>query len=900
MAIIGEWMRRLGFLLRRQAREDELRREMESHRAEMGEPPSFGNTLRLREEARDAWGWRWLDDLVQDTRFAWRTLRHSPGFALTAIVTLALGIGVNIGMFSLVNGLLLRPLYAGADEVMEVDSDSTTPSGESRDFSYPNYLDIQEGTTDIFANLAAYSIRFVGLDAGTGPRQAFASAVTGNYFQVFGTPVAPGRSFTAEEERPGTGIHVAIISYPLWQQLGADQHALGRPVRINGEQFTVIGVAPVGFTGTSIPGPEVFLPLGAYKTFSADDGAASSLDSREAHELNVIGRLRPGIADETAEAALATVGRRLEQAFPSVNSGYSLDMSRPSGRLMFMPGAGGGEFAGLTLLLMLMPLVVLLVACLNLADLLLARGHVRRQELAIRSSLGGGRSRLIRQLLTEGLLLALAGGAIGLLLSTWTTQALLTWLRGVLPVAVTLPDASVDWRVLLGTIAFCLVATLAFGVGPAWAQTRRAAATDLKRHSIGGGDEGRRPGGVRLGNVLVIGQIALSLLLLASGGLFMMSVVRASTADPGFRLDGGVLVEVDPGLAGYNEARGRQAHLALVDRLRTVPGVEAVTIGSRFLFSGFSDSRDVAPAGTAGTGGTAGLHAQSVGAVFTVVGRDFARVLGLPQLAGRDFNDSELAPGSGERVAIIDDVLAEKLWPGEVALGRLIQFLDAEGPEAKQPLRVVGIIPAVNHSLGNPRPSPHVYVPLGQHYESAMTLQLRVTGGEGERVMLDTIARVVRDVDGRVPILSVATWREHLDAALDVLVYRAGAIVFSVFGAIALLLAVLGVYGVKSYVVSRRTREFGIRIAVGAQPGALLWQVLREGGRVTAIGIGIGVVLAIGAGQFLQSTLYGVKNVELVVLVTAPLILLAASLLASYVPALRATRVNPTVALRSE
>jgi hypothetical protein len=319
-----------------------------------------------------------------------------------------------------------------------------------------------------------------------------------------------------------------------------------------------------------------------------------------------------------------------------------------------------------------------------------------------------------------------------------------------------------------------------------------------------------------------------------------------------------------------------------------------VTIGSRFPFTGFSDSRDVAPAGAADG------RSRSVGAVFTVVGRDYARVLGLAQLSGRDFTDAELVPGSRERVAIIDDALAEKLWPGEEALGRLIQFLDARGPEAKQPILVVGIIPAVNHSLGNPRPSPHVYVPLGQHYESAMTLQLRLAGEEGERAMLGTIARVVRDVDERVPVLSVATWRDHLDAGLDVLVYRAGAAVFSAFGGIALLLAVLGVYGVKSYVVARRTREFGIRIAIGAQPRALLWQVLREGGRITAIGIGIGLLLTLGAGQFLQSLLYGVNSIEPVVLVTAPLILLAASLLASYIPALRATRVDPTVALRSE
>ena len=885
MAIIGEWIRRLGYLIRRRKREDELRREMEAHRAQMGEPPAFGNTLRLREEAQDAWGWKWLDDLAQDTRFAGRTLRHSPGFALTAIVTLALGIGVNAGMFSLINGLLLRPLYPGVDDVFGVHSRSTAPSGRNRAFSYPNYRDIREGTTDIFANLAASSTGFVGLDVGDGARSTYAFAVTANYFHVFAAPPAHGRAFTAEEEQPGAGIRVAIVSYSLWEQHGADPNMLGRLVRINGEPFTVVGVARKGFAGTSIPGPGVWLPLGARETFRTENRAEHAVGAREAHQLSVVGRLRPGMPVETAAAAIETVGRRLEQAFGSINAGYSLVMAKPSGRLIFMPGGSG---AGWALLLMLMPAIVLLVACLNLADLLLARGHTRRQELAVRSSLGGGRSRLVRQLLTEGLLLALAGGAVGLWLSTWATEALLTSLRPMLPVAVTLPDVSLDWRVLLGTLAFSLVATLIFSAGPALTLTRRAASADLKGHTR---NEGRGLGGLRIGNALVIGQLALSLLLLASGGLFVMSVIRAARVDPGFRVDGGLIVQVDPALAGYNEARGRQAHLALLDRLRTVPGVEAVTIGSRPPFASSGDSRRVAPAGAA--------DARSVGAAFSVVGRDYARVLGLPILSGRDFSDAELSSGSTARVAIIDDALAEKLWPGEDALGRLIQFLDARGSEAKQPILVVGIIPAVKHSLDNPQPYPHVYVPLGQHYASAMTLQLRVAEGS-ERTVLGTIAGVVRDVDERLPVLAVATWRDHLDAGFDVRLRRAGAGVFSAVGGIALLLAVLGVYGVKSYVVSRRTREFGIRIAIGAHPRTLLWQVLREGGRTTAIGIGIGLVLALGAGQFLQSILYGVNRLELLVLIAAPLILVAASLLASCVPALRAAKVDPTVALRSE
>ena len=881
MGIIGEWFRRLGFLLRRRAMEDELRREMETHRAMMDDPRGFGNTLRLRDEARDAWGWRWLDELAQDTRFAWRTLRHSPGFTLTAIITLAFGIGVNIGMFRLVNGLLLRPLYERPAQIFEVHARSTTPDGGARGLSYANYLDVRDGTKTVFADLAASSFLVVGLDAGDGPRRAIAFAVTANYFDMLGGRLVLGRGFVADEEPPRADARLAIISHRLWQQRGADANIIGRTVRINGDPFTIVGVAAEGFTGTGIPGPEVWLPLGA------DD----RLSAREARELAVVGRIRADVPVENVGPALATVARRLEQAFPDVNGGYTLTASPPS-RLLFMPGAGSGAITALlALLLMVMPAIVLLVACLNLADLLLARGHIRRQEFAVRSSLGGSRWRITRQLLTEGLLLAFAGAAAGTVLSSWATDAVMTSIRPMLPVALSLPVLGIDWRVSIGTVGFSMAASLVFGAWPAWSLTGRAVVSDLKRHI---GEEGRQPGGIRIGKALVVCQVALSLLLLTTGGLFLMSAISAASADPGFALEGGVLAEIDPGLAGYDETHGRQLQLALLDRLRAVPGVEAASIGSSFPFNGFGDSRLVAPVGGADA------QSRSVDAVFAVVGRDYARVLGLPLLTGRDFSDAELLPGSSERVAIIDDALAQRLGFGTSAVGQLIQFLDDEASDAKQPLSVIGIVPTINHSLGNAHPFPHVYVPLGQRYESAMTLHIRTSGKAAERAMLGTVGRVIRDVDPRAPVLRLRTWRDHLDTGIEVVMFRAGARVFSAFGIIALLLAVIGVYGVKSYVVSRRTREFGIRIATGAQPRALLWQVLREGGRTTAIGIGIGLLLALGAGQFLQGILYGVNGFEPVVLAAAPLILLASSLLAAFLPALRATKVDPTVALRSE
>jgi hypothetical protein len=382
MAFLGEWLRRLSYLLRRRQMDEELRREMESHRAMMGDPRAFGNALRLRDEARDAWGWRWLDDAAQDTRFAWRTLRGSPGFTLTAIVTLAFGIGVNSGMLSFVNSVLLRPLYDRPDQVVSVTSRSTTPERNFRGVSYPNYVDLRDATTAIFSSLAANATTFVGFDAGEGAQRSLASGVTANYFQIFGQPLALGRSFTIEETRPGGDIHVAVLSHALWERRGADPNVIGRTVRVNGDAFTVIGVTARGFTGTGIPGPEVWLPV----------GALAKLDARDAHSLDVVGRLRDGVAIESVPPLLTTVARRLEQAFPTINSGYTLEVSTPS-RLLFMPGSRSGAMTALlSAMLMAMPAIVLLVACLNLADLLLARGHVRRQELAAAADASPGNS----------------------------------------------------------------------------------------------------------------------------------------------------------------------------------------------------------------------------------------------------------------------------------------------------------------------------------------------------------------------------------------------------------------------------------------------------------------------------------------------------------------------------
>ena len=449
--------------------------------------------MRLREEARDAWGWTWLDDFVQDTRFALRTLRHSPGFSLTAVVTLALGIGVNIGMFSLVNGLLLRPLYERPDDVVGVSSQSTTPDGESRGVSYPNYLDLREGTTDIFASLAASSTIFVGLDVGEGTRRTLASEVTANYFQTFGASMALGRPFTVEEERPGADIPVAIISHSLWQQRGADPD-IARAVRAGQRRARSLSSVwlPKGFTGDEYPRTRGVAAAWRARSIRQGSHAGRPPVRRARGALVVCCGAAPG--GHLGRARRAGTHRRR----PSSRAGVSGSQRRLHARDV-------EAFASLVHAREVAHHCEALPGPDEHAGDRAARrlpqprrsaagpGPGRGREMAIRSSLGGGRGRLTRQLVTEGLLLALAGGAVGLLLSTWATSALLTSLRPVLPVALSLPEFDPDWRVLVGTLGFSLAATLIFGAWPAWALTGRALATNLTRHVRE--DGGRRSGG---------------------------------------------------------------------------------------------------------------------------------------------------------------------------------------------------------------------------------------------------------------------------------------------------------------------------------------------------------------------------------------------------------------------
>jgi predicted permease len=829
-----------------------------------------------------------MTNVFSDLRYALRSLRKRPGFLIAAVTVLALGIGANTAIFSLVNAFLLKPLVLrNPEQLVGVFSRDTKKTDTYRAFSYPNYADLR-GSNQAFSALMAHNMAMVGVTEGQQTRRAFADLVSSNYFATLGVPLYRGRVFSSDEERPASGIPVAIVSYSFWKKGGADAAMLGRNLRVNGRDYTVVGIAPEGFTGTtSLVSPEIYLPLGMYEAAINDfEGHVRPLSARDNHTLIVVGRLRPGVTQAAADRQLEALAGGLAQAYPAENRDQAIivhTLSRMS--INDSPERGNPVLATAGLLLAASS-VILLIASLNVANMMLAKGSARRKEIAVRLALGGSRKDIVRQLFTEGLVLALLGGVCGLLTAYWSTGLLVRSLSTLAPIDIVY-NAGPDLRVLGATLGFCVLSTVLFSLMPAWNLSRPDLVSALKssEREESAGARPRRIFSRR--NVLAICQVSLSLTLLTAAGLFIRSSASAAGVDPGFRIEHELLLETDASLAGYTEARGRQLYPALVNRLKALPGVESASLGATVPFGMIRMSRVL----------QAASDGKQVHAAFNVVSPDYFRTLGIPLLRGRDFAPTD--GRSGASLVIIDQLVASRLWPGQDAVGRHLQMTVVD---KKQDAEVVGIVAATRQGFVGEDVSEHVYVPFGQEYmaDTHIHLRLAAMGPEAEAAMVQTVRRAVAAEDGNLPVLKAQTMRAHMEGSIDYWIVRTGARMFGIFGAVALLLATIGLYGVRSYSVAMRTREIGIRMALGARPAEALQMVLREGLLLTAIGLGVGLPLSVGIASVLASMLYGVGGASAAVMAVAAIVLAVVGATACYVPARRAATVDPLVALRYE
>ena len=832
-----------------------------------------------------------MHQILQDLRFGVRTLLKTPGFTAVAILVLAIGIGANSAMFTLVNALLLTPLSGRTGDLVGLYSHDRTTPGSFRAFAYGNYTDIRD-SNDVFESLMAHTFAMVGVPAGDATRQTFIEVVSSNYFETVGVTLAAGRAFTRDEERPSARIPVVIVRHER-----AD--LLGKTIKVNSVDFTVVGVAPPGFTGTmALLSPEMWMPLGMFDVVVNDifKNNGMGLADRRSQSLVLAGRLKPGFTVQNVGPRLDALSRQLEHAYPAENKEQLLTVNPlPRFGTSTSPSSDAGP-AVVAAFLMGMAAVVLIISCLNIANMLLARGSARRREIAIRLAIGGARRRIVMQLLTEGFLLAIAGAAGGLLVSSWSMSAFARSLAAVVPLSVTFqpkPDA----MVVAVTTAFAVIATVVSGLGPALTLSRIDLVSDLKTLTAGAAPALGRRFSAR--NLMVVGQIALSLMLLSAGGFFARGAVKAAAADPGFRYAQELVVQTDPTLVQYKEARGRVIYRDLLERMRAVPGVAAVGLADSVPFGDFHEGDDVERVG----GPSRPELASRVNATYRSIGADYFRALNLTMVRGREFTSEEEGSPTAPRVAIIDEALARRLFGADDPIGQIVRYSTRPGEKTKndgEPMQIVGIAPPIRDELVHRVAAPAIYEPFGRNYRASLFFHVRAARAGTDADLLATLRREIRAYDPKLPVLQATTMRAFHDRKLDLWAVRTGGRVFLIFGVLALLLAVVGLYGVKSYLVTQRTREIGIRMALGARPRDVLTMVMREGAALSAVGVALGLPLAVGLGAVLHSALYDLAPLDPLVFSLAPALLACAALVATWLPARRATRVAPLTALRAE
>jgi predicted permease len=847
---------------------------------------------------------------MQDLRFAFRTLAKSPGFSAVAIATLAIAIGVNTAIFSLVNGLMLRPLvpYRPA-EVVNIFTARKEANRDYRQFSYAEFATLREASP-VFRDVSALTFSLVGVGRDEARRRSFVFFVSENFFSLLGVRPATGRFFTVAESQPNAGTPVVLASYPFWQRMGGRPDFLGSTIQVNGRPFTVIGITPQGFTGVNaVLTPDIWLPLGVYSQFSnplTQDSSSNNLANPTNYALNLMGRLNPGLDIPSATALLPALAKRLDAVQPpeaATAGARELQIQAPSRFSLSTSPSHDGPVTTTAAFLLGMAGVVLLIACLNLANMFLARGMTRAREIAIRMSLGAPRWRVVRQLLVEGLLLALGGGILGLLLAQWGNDLLTASLNSAFramnfSIAIELqPDA----HVLGATVLFCVAATLVFSLGPALKSVRVDLVRDLKQQGGEPALVGRWNRFFSARHCLVMAQTSLSLVLLFSGGLFFRGALNASGLDLGFDPTGSAVAELDFSMTGTPEATVRQKMSSILARVQALPGVRAAALATLLPYSNVQVRQRIAPAEAAPATGPAAQQPGFDG-VFSAITPDFFDALGVHLLQGRKFTPIEAENRQAPSVAIIDARMAKLLFPNGGGLGRRIRYTSPPTDGSPAEMEIVGIVSDHRHEPRVGDLDPHLYVPLAQGYSPNVfvTVHFATDNLKGVAASMTGLRNALRTFDPDLPILRLALLADMIDGNLNLWVIRLGAVMFGAFGAIALLLAVVGVYGVKAYAVSRRTREIGIRMALGAMPKTVFSLIMKQGGLQTAFAVCLGTGLSLLVGKALSSHLFGVSPADPLVLGGAIAVLGGAALVACYLPARRATRVNPVEALRAE
>jgi predicted permease len=812
---------------------------------------------------------RWEDAVVQDIRFGVRSLFKSPVFTSVALLTVALGIGTNTAIFSVVNALLLRPLDGVADpsrlvQVNRQYADRATPS----DSSYPDYRDYRDESTTM-SGLAVSVPTSFNLGARGTTERVDGEMVSANYFDVLGVSAAQGRLISPLDGREEDADDVVVLSERVWERLfDGDPSAVGTTIKLDGRSVVIVGVADPAFAGIRIGTPrDVWLPI--LSLHHTDPKTAARFDQRHASWIEVFGRLKPGATLDQARSEFSTIAARLEREHPGTNThagarvdaglGHDIEVEQGLRRFAYLPFTAA--------------MLVLLIACANVAALLLARSSARRREVATRVALGAGRVRIVRQLLTESALLALAGGGAGLAVGAWLTR----WLRSLLPDRYLFLnfnlDFGVDWRVFTFMLSVAVATGVLFGVFPALQASRADVVTALKgpRTSPGGRS------GTRARGALVITQVALSLVLLVAAGLCVRTLRNATAIDKGYDASHVLTARIDLSRQNYSEARGRTFQQQLIERLETIPGVSAAGLAVTLPLNDGRWEDAVRRAG----------DATRVQTFQNVVSTRYFDTISIPLVAGRQFGDAdnEHAP----RVTIVNQRLARMMWPDQSPIGQRLTY-------KADTLEVVGVARDIKgRNLFEP-PGPMMYLPLSQYYQRAVVVHVR--GPAAIPALAAAVDREVHALDPDLPVYSVKALDEHVFATLTP--QRLLAYLISAFGVLALVLTGVGLYGLLSYTVTERTPEIGIRMALGATKKEIVSLFLSQGLRLTLVGMALGLAAAASLTRLMRSILFGVTPLDPPTLVSVAMLLITAASVACYVPARRAARSDPTSALREE